>query len=114
MIRKLFGLAAILFICSSFQKKLPKPRIPACIQQKIKAFKKMEKYAQPRNVYEYSYRGQKVYYISMPCCDNFNELYDSNCKLMGHPDGGFTGKGDGKLPDFNAAKKGEKLIWKND
>ena len=47
----------------------------------------------------------------MPCCDFFNEVYDDKCKLLGSPDGGFTGKGDGKLPDFFKEAKNEKLIW---
>ena len=29
---------------------------------------------------------------------------------MGHPDGGFTGKGDGKIKDFETATD-EKLLW---
>jgi len=62
-------------------------------------------------VIEYEYKGEKVYYVTMPCCDFYNEVYDSNCNLLGHPDGGFTGKGDGKLPDFNTEKKKEKIVW---
>ena len=112
--KRIFFLAtAILIVCSSFQKKKPKTRLPVCILQKITAFKKQEKFAQPQSVYEYVYKGKKVYYITLPCCDNFNELYDSNCTLMGHPDGGFTGRGDGKVADFIAKRKGEKLIWKS-
>ncbi len=57
------------------------------------------------------YKGKKVYYVVMPCCDFFNEVYDANCKYLGAPDGGFTGKGDGKIPDFFEVAKGEKLIW---
>jgi hypothetical protein len=47
----------------------------------------------------------------MPCCDFFSEVYDEHCKFLGSPDGGFTGKGDGKLPDFFEEAKNEKLIW---
>jgi hypothetical protein len=38
-------------------------------------------------------------------------LYDAKCNLLGHPDGGMTGKGDGKFPDFNKEKRKEKIIW---
>jgi len=41
-------------------------------------------------------------------------VFDNNCNLLGHPDGGFTGKGDGTLPDFTKEAKEEKLIWKDD
>jgi hypothetical protein len=47
----------------------------------------------------------------MPCCDFYNEVYDANCNFLGAPDGGFTGKGDGKIPDFFAEAKNEKLVW---
>jgi len=109
--KKIFFLIFVVAVCSSFQKKKAKDGLPHCIKKKIELFKKMEKHEQPQNVTEYEYRGKKVYYVNMPCCDFFNELYDSDCNLLGHPDGGFTGKGDGKLPDFNAEKKKEKIVW---
>lgn len=85
---------------------------PACIKKKIDSFKLMPKHEQPQKVVEYLYKGKKVYYVEMPCCDFFNEVYDSNCILLGAPDGGITGKGDGKLPDFHQAATHEKLVWK--
>jgi hypothetical protein len=109
--KKIFFLLLVIATCSSFQKKKPQPVIPACIKQKIAVYKKMQQHEQPQSVAEYEYKGKKVYYIKMPCCDFFNELYDSNCQLLGHPDGGMTGRGDGKLPDFNTTKKKEKIIW---
>ena len=100
------------FISTPLQKKKFKQVLPACIIEKVKTFKKTEQHLQPQNVYEYVYRGKKVYYVTMPCCDNFNELYDHDCRLMGYPDGGFTGKGDGKIPGFTNEKKAGRLIWK--
>jgi len=85
--------------------------LPGCIKNKIDSFKRKEVHERPQRVVEYSYKGKKVYYVVMPCCDFFSEVYDENCKFLGSPDGGFTGKGDGKLPDFFAEAKGEKLIW---
>lgn len=85
--------------------------LPTCIKLKIDSFKTVQKHEQPQKVVEYQYKGKKVYYVVMPCCDFFNEVYDDKCKLLGSPDGGFTGKGDGKLPDFFKEAKNEKLIW---
>ena len=85
--------------------------LPACIKNKIDSFKVKEAHERPQKVVEYMYKGKKVYYVVMPCCDFFNEVYDENCKMLGSPDGGFTGKGDGKLPDFFTEAKNEKLIW---
>ena len=77
----------------------------------IKKFSSEEKTNPPRKIYSYTYKGKKVYYVPGPCCDNFSDLYDSNCRLLGHPDGGFTGRGDGKFKDFAQEKKNEKLVW---
>jgi len=85
--------------------------MPTCIKNKIDSFKVMQKHEQPQRVTEYMYKGKKVYYIVMPCCDFFSEVYDDKCKFLGSPDGGITGKGDGKLPDFFTEVTKEKLIW---
>ncbi len=85
--------------------------VPTCIKNKIDSFKLKEAHEKPQRVLQYIYKGKKVYYVVMPCCDFFNEVYDSKCNFLGAPDGGFTGKGDGKIPDFFEAAKSEKLVW---
>ena len=85
--------------------------MPICIKNKIDSFKLKEAHERPQRVIEYLYKGKKVYYVAMPCCDFFNEVYDNKCNFLGSPDGGFTGKGDGKLPDFFEEAKNEKLVW---
>ena len=98
-------------------EKVPEPKegnlttLPGCIKNKIDSFKLKEQHEKPQRVVEYSYKGKKVYYVVMPCCDFFNEVYDDKCNFLGAPDGGFTGRGDGKLPDFFTEAKNEKLIW---
>ena len=87
--------------------------LPTCLKNKIDSFKLKEKHERPQSVVEYMYKGKKVYYIVMPCCDFFNEVYDANCRYLGAPDGGFSGKGDGKLPDFTEQAKPGKEIWKS-
>ena len=85
--------------------------MPTCIKNKIDSFKLKEAHEKPQRVIEYVYKGKKVYYVVMPCCDFFNEVYDDKCNFLGAPDGGFTGKGDGKIPDFFEKVKNEKLVW---
>jgi len=85
--------------------------LPNCIKNKIDSFKLKEAHEKPQRVLEYFYKGKKVYYVVMPCCDFFNEVYDDKCNFLGAPDGGFTGKGDGKIPDFFTEAKNEKLVW---
>jgi hypothetical protein len=85
--------------------------MPTCIKNKIDSFKLKEAHERPQRVVEYTYKGKKVYYVVMPCCDFFNEVYDDKCNYLGSPDGGFTGKGDGKIPDFAEEAKNKKLVW---
>ncbi len=87
--------------------------LPACVKNIIESFKNADVGNPPRSVYSYSYKGKTVYYTAGPCCDNFSDLYDDKCTLLGHPDGGFTGRGDGRFPDFRKMATNEKLVWKD-
>mgnify|MGYP006378020033 FL=1 len=86
-------------------------KLPTCIKNKLDYFKLKEIHERPQKMIEYTYKGKKVYYVVMPCCDFFNEVYDENCNYLGAPDGGFTGKGDGKIPDFTEQAKLVKTVW---
>lgn len=95
------------------KEKVTAENVPACLLEMISGFTKEEKQNPPRKIYSYTYKGKTVYYVTPPCCDFFSDLYDSDCKLMGHPDGGITGRGDGKFPDFEKEKSNEKIVWKD-
>ncbi|MEP6677090.1 MAG: hypothetical protein ABJA78_18145 [Ferruginibacter sp.] len=113
--KKIFLLLTVIITACSFQagKKIKPIPVPTAIQQLIKKFKSEEMTNPPRSVYSYLYDGKTVYYVPAPCCDFFSDLYDSKGKIIGHPDGGFTGRGDGSAPDFSGKRKNEKLIWKD-
>jgi hypothetical protein len=86
---------------------------PACISNKIAQMQQDPVRNPPGSVTQYLYNGQTVYYITADCCDQYNELYDSKCNLICAPDGGFTGQGDGRCPDFFTNRTNEKLIWQD-
>ena len=65
----------------------------------------------PLSITQFIYRNQKVYYVVAPCCDKFNIVFDSVCTVLGYPDGGFTGKGDGKMLDFAKEAIEPNVIW---
>jgi hypothetical protein len=88
--------------------------VPSCITDMITKFKSEIRQNPPRSITQYSWNGRKVYYVTSPCCDQFNVVYDSACNVLGSPDGGFTGKGDGKLPGFADKATDAKLIWKDE
>ena len=64
-------------------------------------------------ILRYDYEGRKVYYISAPCCDQFSQVFDTKGNLICQPDGGITGKGDGKCAGFDKNKTHEQLVWQD-
>ena len=60
----------------------------------------------------YEYEGRVVYYVSPQCCDIFSDLYDASGQLICHPDGGLTGNGDGRCPDFLSQRTNETILWR--
>jgi hypothetical protein len=62
-------------------------------------------------IWQYTYNDSVVYLVPAPCCDQFNPLYNLECKVVCHPDGGITGKGDGKCNDFYRTANDKLLIW---
>lgn len=88
--------------------------IPVCIQNKIEFFKSLPKGNPPQRIIQYTYNGKKVFYIPPQCCDQYSDLFDDNCNLLGHPDGGFTGRGDGTMLNFFTEAKDAIELWKDD
>jgi hypothetical protein len=55
----------------------------------------------PACIQRYTYHDQVVFYTPIPgCCDRTSTLYDRCGTILCAPDGGYTGKGDGRCPDF--------------
>ena len=88
--------------------------LPACINQKIEQIKKEPVWNPPAEVNEYVYQDKHVFLFSSNCCDQFNVVYDENCKVVCAPSGGFTGKGDGKCPGFSENARFVRLVWKDE
>ncbi|PCH88957.1 MAG: hypothetical protein COB88_02530 [Flavobacteriales bacterium] len=63
------------------------------------------------SIWQYTYHDSIVYLVAAPCCDQFNPLYDEDCKIICHPDGGITGKGDRRCTDFHSKATNKKLVW---
>lgn len=89
------------------------PSIPPCIQAKIDEIKNGTARSPAAEVREYTYQGKRVFYFNSRCCDFYNTVYDENCNYICAPDGGFTGAGDRKCPDFSASAKEVRVVWKD-
>ena len=65
----------------------------------------------PSAIWQIQHQGQTAYYVASPCCDQFNSLWNAKGDLVCHPDGGFTGRGEGMCPAPRDAGTPAKLIW---
>lgn len=99
------------FFCVSCSKLDVPNGTPHCIKSKIRKFSKND--LSTGEVWQYDFNGKVVYYFPPQCCDRMSALYDSKCNLLCHPDGGFSGGGDGNCNDFFKNRTNGKLIWKN-
>ena len=68
----------------------------------------------PASITQYDYKGRTVYFVPQRCCDIFSDLYDADGNIIGHPDGGITGQGDGRVPDFLDERGNGQLVWKDE
>jgi hypothetical protein len=87
------------------------PHTPRFIRKEIRHYKKEPDPKKVPVITRYTYNGSYVYYFLMPCCDQQNTLYDKKGRVLCVPDGGITGKGDGRCPDFQQQKKDGVQIW---
>ena len=97
--------------CASHKNIQKINELPACMETIIKSMSSDPTQGTPQSVSRYTYKAQTVYYVMSACCDKYNIVYDSNCNILGYPDGGFSGRGDGKMIDFKTNATNEKVIW---
>ena len=64
----------------------------------------------PKSITRYEHQGEVVYYVVNQCCDQYSDLLDADGNLIGHPDGGITGRGDGVTVFDPTDLKGEE-VW---
>jgi hypothetical protein len=84
----------------------------SCISSVIDSIKKEPVRNPPASVWSFEHEGKTFFYIPPYCCDNFGVIYDTQCNVLCHPDGGFSGRGDGKCEGIDLSNK--VLIWKDD
>ncbi|QIL76499.1 DUF6970 domain-containing protein [Hymenobacter sp. HDW8] len=86
---------------------------PVWLRERIQKILAEEPANPPVQVFRYLYNDQVVYYETAPCCDFFTTLYAADGKIICQPDGGITGKGDGRCADFTKRRTRETLVWQD-
>ena len=84
---------------------------PAFVKQLIADIEATPAANSPGGIWKYRYDGRAVFYVPPSCCDVPSALYDADGKLLCGPDGGFTGKGDGRCPDFFDRRSDGQQVW---
>jgi hypothetical protein len=66
----------------------------------------------PTCIQRQTYHDEVVFYTPIPgCCDRTSTLYDRCGTILCAPDGGYTGRGDGRCPDFKIPSDPLNCIW---
>jgi hypothetical protein len=102
--------AAALIVCANAQTR-QETKTPDWLATLIKTLESQPVANPPARLTEFEYRGQTVYYLPPRCCDIPSKLYDAKGAVMCSPDGGLTGRGDGRCADFFSERRNERPIW---
>lgn len=103
----LLMLVLAIFVAGCAQKILEDE--PKWLKEMIK--KEINTKNSPGLILKCAFKSEIVYYLPPRCCDIPSTLFDEKGKAICSPDGGFTGGGDGKCPDFFEERQSCKAIW---
>ena len=65
----------------------------------------------PSSVLRFRYHDMVVYFRPQRCCDIPSTVWDEEGNVLCSPDGGITGEGDGRCPDFTRASTEKETVW---
>ena len=81
------------------------------IRQYIDNINNIDAESRPEEIWSYYHLQDTAYFFIMPCCDRFNTVYDYIGEKICAPDGGITGRGDFKCPEFFKTARKLNLVW---
>ena len=67
----------------------------------------------PQTIKRHVIDGKTFYYVRAPCCDQFNDVYDARGQRLCSPDGGITGRGDGRCPEIRIDPREGDVVWQD-
>lgn len=94
--------------------KVPPSDVPICVKEIIERERSYPNVTSPIYVSRYKYDSKTVYYLFSVCCDHLNNVVDEQCVVICAPNGGRSGAGDGKCPDFFIDATERQIIWCED
>lgn len=110
----LLGIFLSVSLIACEQEQIEERDFPTCIQTKIDDLMAREVQNPPAFVTKYRFNDADYFYISSDCCDQYSDLFDGDCQLICHPDGGITGNGDGKCEFELDQAEDMGRVWEDD
>ncbi len=84
---------------------------PAWLDRLVAEFEAAPVANPPHRILRYRYRAQTDYYVPPSCCDQPSTLYDETGNRLCAPEGGLSGRGDGRCADFHDRRSDESVLW---
>jgi uncharacterized protein DUF6970 len=113
MTRHLLFIAGLLVTACGVQSPSAPERLPAWLDSLIRELSSAPVANPPASIARYDYKGEVVYYLPPRCCDIQGDVYQSDGRILCHPDGGLAGRGDGRCPEFLGERTNEQLVWRD-
>jgi uncharacterized protein DUF6970 len=105
-------LCALCLSCDGNTPVAPEPA-QAWLPALIRDFEMQPVANPPVSITRYEYKSDVVYFVPPRCCDIWSDLYRADGTTLCHPNGGLTGNGDERCPDFFAEGKNPQIIWQD-
>jgi hypothetical protein len=109
---RLVAIIAVIILLTGCSQS-PQSGNPDWVDQLIKKIESEPVGNPPQSIWRYEFNSQVVYYVPAQCCDMYSTLYDATGNVICAPDGGLTGKGDGRCTDFYTHRTNEQLVWQD-
>jgi len=115
--RSIIGVTWLILSVTSSSARSPTGHKSQWLQRLISQLQMEPMRSPPAKIVHYRHAGKSYYYLPPQCCDQFSTLYNSQGRVVCAPDGGYSGKGDGKCPPFvydllQACNRGQ-VIWQD-
>lgn len=88
-------------------------QLPVWLQTQIRSIAREPVSNPPASVLRYLIDGKTYYLRPARCCDIQSELYDADGNEVCRPDGGLTGRGDGRCPWFRDRAGTPVVVWRD-
>ena len=104
---------SVLFVSCTNKSPVAPDQTPAWLTALIRTFERDPVASPALSITRYEYKGEVVYFVPPRCCDIWSDVYRADGSILCHANGGITGGGDGRCPDFLSERTTAQIIWQD-